>query len=183
MKDCQSHQLCSCSSVRWKVGSVVKEWTSLYVKQMMEGFVNKHWCKNKQSFSGRFNNSGIALTREEVLASVLKENSEGPSSHTAPWSQRGGGTPREAQPSQGKLSHCICNKQLFRALQCWTPALQHCQRQRNGVWGGRNINLNNAKSIIKTKIMHQQPPEVISNSLIFKQITLTLYELGENCKL
>lgn len=31
--------------------------------------------------------------------------------------------------------------------------------------------------------MHQQPPEVISNSLTFKQITLTLCELGENCKL
>lgn len=33
------------------------------------------------------------------------------------------------------------------------------------------------------QIMHQQPPEVISYSLIFKQIPLTLYELGDNCKL
>lgn len=33
------------------------------------------------------------------------------------------------------------------------------------------------------QLMHQQPPEVISNALIFKQITLTLRELRENCKL
>lgn len=102
----------------------VEERTSLYVKQMMEGFVNKHWCKNKQSFSGKSNNAGTAMTMEDLLASLLKENSGRPSSHTAPscttaGSQRGG-TPWEAQPSQGKLSSCICNKQLFTALQCWT---------------------------------------------------------------
>lgn len=35
----------------------------------------------------------------------------------------------------------------------------------------------------KLWIMHQHPPEVISYSPIFKQIALTLCELGENCML
>ena len=130
------------------------------------------------------------MTREDLFAPSHNRHHQTRSPHTAP-SHKTAQSQREVE-RHGTLVHHRQNIKLH--LQQTTF---HSSSVLNA-WlcsaaGGKGMVLTVVETPVSTvprvslkerfQLMHQQPPDLIRNSLIFKQIILTLYALRENCKL